>query len=145
MHQRNLLARIENAERVADAALGQTFAGGCICFPKNDPPCFGWPIEEQIAARLKCPLHGERFRPTHSPNFHVYVAKWLREKLPTFLWSRHSEQYRKAWFASFPPERWPAEEVIPQEGPRRWETGKLRLKLKDGTMLPVIEPLEKAI
>jgi len=99
MHQRNLMARIENAERAADAALGQTFSGGCICFPKNEPPFFGLPMEEQIAAKVKCPLHGERFKPTQ---FHVYVAKWLREKLPNLLYSRHSEQYRKAWFASFP-------------------------------------------
>jgi hypothetical protein len=130
MHQRNLIARIENAERVADATLGQTFSGGCICFPKHDPPCFGWPIEENVAAKLKCPLHGERFK---SPQFFVYVAKWLREKLPKFLWSRHSDQYRKAWFASFPPDLWPAEED---------ETG--GLKLKDGTRLSVREPLERA-
>ena len=107
MKQRNLLARIEKAERVADAALGQTFSGGCICFPKNEPPEFGWLIEEQIAAKVRCPLHEERFKP---PQFHIYMAKWLREKLPTLLWSRHTEQYRKAWFASFPPELWPAEE-----------------------------------
>jgi hypothetical protein len=107
MQSRNLMARIENAEKVADAKLGQTFSGSCICFPKNEQPCFAWPIEEQIAAQLKCPLHGERFKP---PQFFVYVAKWLREKLPGFLWSRHSEQYRKAWFASFPSGSWPAKE-----------------------------------
>jgi hypothetical protein len=132
MHQRNLMARIENAEKVADAALGQTFSGGCICFPKKEQPFFGWPIEEHIAAKLKCPLHGERFK---SPQFFVYVAKWLREKLPKLLWSRHSEQYRKAWFASFPPELWPAEED---------ETnGPLCLKLKNGTRLSVNELSER--
>jgi hypothetical protein len=134
MHSRNLMARIENAERVADAALGRTFLGDCICFPKHEPPFFGWPIEEQMAAKVKCPLHGERFK---SPQFHVYVAKWLREKLPGLLWSRHSEQYRKAWFAVFPPELWPAEED---------ETdGPLCLKLKDGTRLSLHEPLERAL
>lgn len=100
MHNRNLTARIENAEKVADAKLGQTFSGRCICFPKNEQPFFGLPVEEQIAAEVKCPLHGERFE---SKPFHVYVSKWLREKQPKLLWSRHSEQYRKAWFASFPP------------------------------------------
>jgi hypothetical protein len=134
MHQRNLLARIEIAERAADAALGQTFAGGCICFPKNEPPFFGWPIEEQIAARIACPLHGERFQPLQ---FHVYVSVWLREKLWMLLWDRHSEQYRKAWFATFPPELWPAEEDE--------SNGPLCLKLKDGTRLSVHEPLEKAL
>ncbi len=135
MHQRNLLVRIENAERVADAALGQTFSGGCICFPKNEPPFFGFPIEEQVAAKVRCPLHGERFQPLQ---FHVYVAAWLREKLPRLLSSRRSEQYRKAWFASFPPELWPAEEVEPEGGP-------LFLKLKDGTRLHIHEPLESAL
>jgi hypothetical protein len=135
MYQRNLLARIENAERVADAAMGQTFSGGCICFPKDEPPFFGFPIEEQIATRVKCPLHGARFRPLQ---FHVYVSKWLREKLPQILGSRHSEQFRKAWFASFPPELWPAEEVVPENGP-------LFLKLKDGTKLSVYEPLGRAL
>jgi hypothetical protein len=134
MHQRNLMARIENAERIADATLGQTFSGGCICFPKDDPPWFGWPIEEQVAARLKCPLHGERFKRSH---FYIYVAQWLREKLPQLLSSRHSSQYRKAWFAGFPPELWPAEEDE-SDGP-------LCLKLKDGTKLPVCEPLERAL
>jgi hypothetical protein len=98
MHQRNLITRIENAERVADATLGHKFSGGCICFPKNEPPFFGFPIEEQIAARVKCPLHGDRFK---TPRFHIYVAKWLREKLWPLLSSRHSEQYGKAWLASF--------------------------------------------
>ena len=107
MHQRNLLARIENAEKVADAALGQTFCGGCICFPKNETPFFGQLSEEEIATKVKCPLHGERFT---APRYYIYVAKWLREKLPKLLWDRHSEQYRKAWFATFPQELWPTEE-----------------------------------
>lgn len=135
MHQRNLLARIESAERAADAALGQTYYGGCICFPKHEPPFFGLPIEEQIAAKLRCPLHGERFK---SPQFYVYVAVWLRTTLWQLLPDRHSEQYRKAWFASFPEELWPAEAVIPENGPPF-------LKLKDGTRLSIHEPLERAL
>jgi hypothetical protein len=134
MHQRNLMARIENAERVADATLGQTFSGECICFPKHEVPFFGFLIEEQIAAEVKCPLHGDRFK---MPQFHVYVAKWLREKLWRLLSSHHGEQYRKAWLASFPSELWPAEED---------ETnGALCLKLKDGTRLSLHEPLERAL
>jgi hypothetical protein len=125
MHQRNLIARIENAERVADATLGHTYSGGCICFPKNEAPFFGLLIEEQIAAEVKCPLHGERFK---TPRFHVYVACWLREKLWKLLYSHHSEQYRKAWNASFPPELWPAEEELSGNG-------EIFLRLKDGTRL----------
>lgn len=133
MHQRNLLARIENAEKVADSTLGLSYAGGCICFPKNEPPFFGLPVEEQVAAKIKCPLHGDRFK----PRYFVYVAKWLREKLWEHLYSYHTEQYRKAWFASFPPELWPAEED---------ETGgPCCLKLKDGTRIPIHGPLERPV
>jgi hypothetical protein len=66
------------------------------------------------------------------------MAEWLREKLWKLLDSHHSQQYRKAWFASFPPEFWPAEEVIS-------ENGVLFLKLKDGTKLSVQEPSKRAI
>jgi hypothetical protein len=134
MHQRNLMARIENAEKVIDATLGQTFSGGCICFPKNEPPFFNFLLEEQIAVKLKCPLHGERFK---APQFHIYVAKWLRAKQWTMLWNRHGEQYRNAWLAGFPTELWPAEEDE--------SDGRLCLKLKDGTRLPAYEPLERAL
>ena len=45
----------------------------------------------------------------------------------------YSEQYRKAWFASFPPELWPAEEEESEEG-------RIFLKLKNGTRLLAYEP-----
>jgi hypothetical protein len=73
---------------------------------------------------LKCPLHGERFIP---PRYQVYVSKWLREKRSQLLWTHHSEQYRKAWFATFPADLWPAQEVIEQEV--------TFLQLKDGRKL----------
>ena len=50
------------------------------------------------------------------------------ERLATF----HSEQYRKAWFASFPPELWPAAEET--------EDGKIFLRLMDGSKLLAYEP-----
>jgi hypothetical protein len=77
-----------------------------------------------MLTRVKCPLHGRRFKPL----YRIFVAKWLRAKQPQHLWTHHSEQYRKAWFASFPPDLWPAEE---EEGP----SGRIFLKLKDGTRL----------
>jgi hypothetical protein len=64
--------------------------------------------------------------------FHLYVPKWLREKLWEHL-STHSTQYQKAWLASFPPDPWPAEEVEPEED-------KVFLKLKDGNRLLAYEP-----
>ena len=51
----------------------------------------------------------------------------MREKIWDALWYWHSEQYRKAWFASFPEALWPAEEV-------ETDDGRTFLKLKDGAM-----------
>ena len=96
----------------------------CICFPTDEPPFFGTPFEMEIAAKLKCTLHGDRF----PPQFFVYVSQWLRAKLWKHLWSHHSKQHRKAWFASFPPDLWPA---VEEEDPN----GRIFLKLKDGTRL----------
>jgi hypothetical protein len=105
------------------------FSAECICFPENESPFFAFEIELEMLTRVRCPLHGERF----TPRFHIFVAKWLRAKQPHHLWTHHSEQYRKAWFASFPPNLWPAEE---EEDPN----GRIFLKLKDGTRLLASEP-----
>ena len=73
---------------------------------------------------MKCPLHGERFKPIR---FHIYVGKWRRESEPRRR-QLLSPQYRKAWDAGFPPELWPATE-------EKSEDGTIFLKLKDGTKL----------
>jgi hypothetical protein len=96
------------------------FSAECICFPGKEQPFFNWPIELRLAAEV----HGERFKPG---TFFVYVSKWLREKQLHFLHNRHRDQYRKAWFAGFPPELRPAREVL--------STGSIALELKDGTTL----------
>ncbi len=101
----------------------------CICFPTDQPPFFGFPIEQEIAAKVKCPLHGIRFR----PEFHIYVPKWCREKEKKVRWFRLSEQYHKAWNAGFPLDLWPAEE-------EESEDRTVFLKLKDGTRLLAYEP-----
>lgn len=109
-------------ERVELAAKAQSkFSAQCICFPADEQPFFGLPIEEQIAAKVKCPLHGDRFKPT----FHIYVPKWRRNN-EKIRWFRLSPQYHKAWYAAFPPDLWPAEE-------EETEDGRLLLRLKDGT------------
>ena len=116
MRTRSLEIRIQRLERAAKAQ--SKFSPACICFPENEAPLFGCEVERDIAARVKCPLHGERFK----PRFFIYVSAWLRAKLWEGLRSHHSEQYRKAWFASFPLELWPVEEALVD--------GKLVLRLK---------------
>ena len=75
-------------------------SSACICFPEDEQPFFCSPSEEPVAARVKCPLHGNRFK---QPVRHIYVSRWLAEKEPARR-QRRSVQYRKAWAASFPPD-----------------------------------------
>ena len=125
MSRHELLRRIENLEhRVAQVAKARSRSSpDCICFPENEPPSFGFPIEGDLAFAVKCPLHGDRFK---WPIFFIYVAKWRRESEPLRR-QRLSAQYQKAWAASFPSDLWPAEEEKTEEG--------LYLRLKDGTRL----------
>ena len=59
----------------------------------------GSQAELDIAAKVMCILHGERFRDKIVP---IYVSTWLRDK----LWDHLRSQYCKAWFARFPPDLW---------------------------------------
>jgi hypothetical protein len=101
---RTLQNRIERAEQAAKTQ--SKYSPECLCFPENEPPFFAFEIELEMLTRVKCPLHGRRFKPL----YRIFVAKWLRAKQSRLLWTHHSEQYRRAWFASFPPDLWPAEE-----------------------------------
>lgn len=115
--------------RLQLVGVGGEPAVDCICFPEEERPSFGFPIEMEIASKVLCPVHGLRFTALS----HLYVAKRFREKLWSDLPTHHSEQYRKAWFARFPPELWPA-------GEEKTEHGTLFLKLKDGSRLLAYEP-----
>ena len=119
---RGVKTRITRLEHAAKAR--GIFDPDCICFPEKEQPFVGFYVELDIAAAVKCPLHGERF---NRNVFFVYVSKWLREKLWNHLWTNHSPQYRKAWFASFPRELWPAEEILVE--------GTTCLRLKNGTLV----------
>ena len=125
MPTRELLKRIEKLEQRAKeiAKARSMHSPECICFPENEPPSFGFPLEQEIASRMKCPLHGNRWKWTFH---HIYVSTWLRE---VFERKREtlSTQHRKAWAASFPPSLWPALEEETEEG--------VYLRLKDGTRL----------
>src|SRR6266852_6682316 len=83
----------------------------CICFPANEHPSFGFRVELKIAARVKCPVHGDRSRTwgfLYSPKWHRERQKVRREGL--------SPQFQKAWLASFPADLWPAEEEETADG-----------------------------
>jgi hypothetical protein len=127
-----MLQRIEHLEEVAQPEA--KFSIDCICFPDKEPPFFGFPIEQELAAQIKCPIHGKRFRSRP----HIYVAKWRRQGEKARR-KRLSPQYHKAWDASFPTDLWPAEE-------EEAEDRSIFLKLKDGTRLladgPVCSPRE---
>ena len=103
----------------------------CICFPPDEHPAFHWLAEVEIAAAVRCPLHGLRFHAIETPLF-IYRSKWLRRSDHTTLdCSDHSPQYSKAWRAGFPPDSWPARVSFQyQSGPTR------TLILRDGTEIP---------
>ena len=89
------MTRLEKAEKAITAH--STSSPDCICFPKDEQPFFCSIEEEEIASRLKCPVHGARFS---QPIFHIYVPQWRRNSERKRR-KRLSEQYRKAWEASF--------------------------------------------
>jgi hypothetical protein len=82
--------RLERAEHAVKTQ--SKFSTDCICFPENEPPFFGFPLEQEIAAKVKCALHGDRFE----PRFYIYVPRWRRENEKKVRWFRLSPQYHKA-------------------------------------------------
>jgi hypothetical protein len=99
MGMRTIGRRIEQAEEKLRARF--VFAPDCICFPDKEPSLFCEELEEEMAAQVKCPLHGERFKPQQ---FFIYVASWVRENEPAHR-QRLSAQHSKAWDASRLPTR----------------------------------------
>jgi len=65
----------------------------------------------------------------------IYVAEQYRQ--PAHLhperWEWHSPQYVRAMDASFPPDRWPAQEIVDPDGG-------VRFVLKGGTVIHRISP-----
>jgi hypothetical protein len=120
-----LLKRIEQVELTSKSK--SSFPAECTCFPEKERPSFHWLVELEAAAKVKCPLHGERFKPTGM----IYVAGWLRKKREWFIATRRSPQYQKAWRASFPSGLWPAEE--------QRVGNKISLRLKDESVLLAVE------
>lgn len=126
MHTKARLIRLERLKR------GAIPVPDCICFPPGEPPSLVLKAEIESARMVRCPLHGERFDRLASA---IYIAAQFRQ--PTHLhpehWKGASRQYIKAMEASFPPDRWPAREIVdPDDG--------VRFVLKDGTEIHRISP-----
>jgi hypothetical protein len=69
----------------------------CICFPPDEFPDFPSNETEQRAAMVQCPLHGKRF----DPRPHFFIPSWHWRREVKLRWPRLSEQYHKAFRASF--------------------------------------------
>ena len=102
--------RVERAEAaLRKKGLGQPLTN-CICFPDaGSSPFFLYPGIRELAFRIKCSLHGDRFQP---------VPEQVPEDDPSridlevgWTWRHASEQYRKAWNATFQNSEWPTEEI----------------------------------
>ena len=127
VQKRTLLGRLETAEQLAQVK--RKFSPQCICFPDNEQPFFGFSIEEKIATKVKCPIHGERIKMRF---FRLYLPAWRRERAK-ILRTQLSAQFQKAWNASFPPHLWPADELVIDS--------EIVLRLKDGTLIPTGEQI----
>src|SRR5438105_12254679 len=106
MTPRTLARRIDRVEEAIKAY--SKFGSGCICFPGPAPPFFMYSVLQEIAFKVKCPMHGNRFQLFP----HLFVADRFRELEIMRGWPQRSEQYRKAWNASFPHELWTVHEVL---------------------------------
>jgi hypothetical protein len=103
----------------------------CICFPPDEPPDLALKAEIESARNVRCLMHGDRFSKLAT----IYTAAQYRQ--PAHLrperWKWRSPQYVKAMEASFPPDRWPAQEIAEPDGG-------VRFVLKDGTEIHRIAP-----
>jgi hypothetical protein len=105
-----IVERLECAEAAVREKQAERQLNNCICFPKRgDSLFFLYPGIRELALRLKCPLHGDRFE---------FPALTDPENIPSridlevgWTWRDASEQYRKAWNATFQSGEWPAEEI----------------------------------
>jgi hypothetical protein len=93
---RRQMDRIEQQAATIEQKLS-AYSEDCICFPQADPPIFLFGEEHFFAFRVKCPLHGERFK---AGPLRLW-AIWCYDQVPKFR-RRKSAQHRKAWNKSFP-------------------------------------------
>lgn len=122
----SIVKRIERAEAAAKQSHHLEHSDACICFPPDERPFLLYEPVRALAASVRCPMHGNRFEQLQP--MHIHIPDWKREVEVGFRWSTASEQYRRAWNASFPAGSWAVEEI--QIAGRSWllprsETGEL--------------------
>lgn len=87
------VARLEQS-----AVQHQELPSDCICFPAREPVTFGSQEELDMAAAVRCPIHGERFDAGSA--FVVYKSAWRREREEDSVPPHASPQFQKAMRAS---------------------------------------------
>ncbi len=102
----------------------------CICFPPDEPPHLELKAEIESAKAVQCPLHGKRFSGI-AP--HIYRVIDVPLHLHPHWRTSRSPQYIKAMEASFPPDRWPAIQIVEPNGG-------VRFVLKDGMEIHRVRP-----
>ena len=125
-------ARLERLERSMKPANQDE---NCICFPSGEPPLLELRAEREAASAVQCTLHGRRFSKL-APTVYRVISR--PPHLDRAQWNWHSPQYIKAMDASFPPNRWPAEQMVEPDGT-------VRFVLKDGTEIHRAAPPEEIL
>lgn len=126
MQLKSRITRLRRSTRITNAEKD------CICFPPDEPPDLVLRAEIEAAKAVRCPIHGNRFSEV-APT--IYIAAQYRQAahLHPERWEGASRQYIKAMEASFPPDRWPAQEVVEADE-------SVSFVLKDGTVIHRIAP-----
>src|SRR5712691_4244337 len=90
--------------------MAEHFPETCLCFPADEQPWFRWRAEAEEAAKVLCPVHGQRFHSVQ--RYHLYQALHFYVTDFEHGWQDWSPQYQRAMRASLDPTRWPAEEIM---------------------------------
>jgi hypothetical protein len=127
-----LHSRLRTLEKSLRDVYGNAESEDCICFPPDQPPELLLKAEIEAAKSVRCPIHGERFSKL-APTIYIATRFIQPAHLHPERWKGASRQYVKAMEASFPPDRWPAQEIVDPDGG-------VRFVLKDGTEIHQIAP-----
>ena len=127
-----LHSRLRTLEKSLRDFYGDAESEDCICFPPDQPPDLLLKAEIEAAKAVRCPIHGNRFSKL-APTIYIATRFIQPAHLHPERWMGRSPQYVKAMKASFPPDRWPAQEVVEADE-------SVSLVLKDGTVIHRIAP-----